>query len=181
MLTFIAIVAITFLAGKINLSARFNRQVTELFALSKNISGRKFNYAQLAGLREPLQRYFKLVLKDGQPYTSYVSLQHDRQFKTDLKKDWVNITGEQYFTTEKPGFICKGTTAMFIARDIFLADEGRLIATIFSAFNGLIFMVNNNIMKVNYCVGLGKVFGFLHLYCHPKICNGQLLMIREPG
>jgi hypothetical protein len=86
-------------------------------------------------LPAPVQRYFKHVLKDGQPYISYVRLKHDGQFKTGLKKDWVNITGEQYFTTEKPGFIWKGTTSMFVARDMYLSDEGRLIATIFSTVN----------------------------------------------
>ena len=134
-LIFIAIVAITFLAGKINLSTKFNKQVKELFSQSKNISNQKFSYQQLAGLPEPVQRYFKHVLKVGQPYISYVRLQHDGQFKTDLKKDWVRIEGEQYFTTEKPGFIWKGTTSMFVARDMYLSDEGRLIATILSTVN----------------------------------------------
>lgn len=82
-----------------------------------------------------MQRYFKHVLKNGQPYVSYVRLKHDEQFKMSLKKDWVGITGEQYFTTEKPGFIWKGTTSLFVARDICLADEGRLIATILSIIN----------------------------------------------
>ncbi|MEP6674086.1 MAG: DUF6544 family protein [Ferruginibacter sp.] len=134
-LIFIAIIAITFLAGKLNLSIRFNKQVKELFTQSKNISNQKFSYQQLAGLPEPVQRYFKHVLKDGQPYISYIRLKHDGQFKTNLKKDWVNITGEQYFTTEKPGFIWKGITSMFVARDMYLSDEGRLIATILSTIN----------------------------------------------
>ncbi|MEO8771129.1 MAG: DUF6544 family protein [Ferruginibacter sp.] len=134
-LIFIGFVSIVFLIGKINLSIKFNRQVRELFSQSKNISNRKFSYEQLADLPAPVQQYFKHVLKDGQPYISYIRLQHDGQFKTDLKKDWVNIKGEQYFTTEKPGFIWKGTTSMFVARDMYLADEGRLIATILSTIN----------------------------------------------
>ena len=131
----IAIIAITFLIGKINLSIKFNKQVKQLFAESKNISGKKFSYQQLEGLPDPVQRYFKHVLKEGQPYVSYIRLKHDGQFKTGLKKDWVNIEGEQYFTTEKPGFIWKGTTSMFVARDMYLGNEGRLIATILSTIN----------------------------------------------
>ena len=50
-------------------------------------------------------------------------------------KDWVNIKGEQYFTTEKPGFIWKDTTRLFVARDMYIADKGRLIATLFSLYN----------------------------------------------
>ncbi len=131
----IAIIAITLLAGKINLSIKFNKQVKELFSQSKNISNQKFSYRQLEGLPEPVQRYFKHVLKNGQPYISYIRLKHDGQFKTDLKKDWVNISGEQYFTTQKPGFIWKGTTSMFVARDSFISDKGGLTATLLSLVN----------------------------------------------
>ena len=131
----IALVVIMLIIGKINLSVKFSREVQELFAQSKNISGQLFHKAQLDNLPEPVQRYFKHVLKDGQPYINYVRLKHDGQFKTGLKKDWVGIKGEQYFTTEKPGFIWKGTTSMFVARDMYLANEGRLIATILSTIN----------------------------------------------
>ena len=62
-------------------------------------------------------------------------MKHDGQFKTDLKKDWVNIIGEQYFTTEKPGFIWKGTTSMFVARDRYIDNMGGLTATLFSLIN----------------------------------------------
>ena len=134
-LIFIGILGATWLAGKINLSIRFRKQVEELFAQSKSISNQKFSYKQLEGLPEPVQRYFKYVLKEGQPYISYIRLKHDGQFKTGLDKDWEDITGEQYFTTGKPGFIWKGTTSMFVARDMYLGNEGRLIATILSTFN----------------------------------------------
>ncbi|CAN5788074.1 hypothetical protein BH11BAC3_BH11BAC3_41300 [soil metagenome] len=134
-LIFIAIIALTFLTGKINLSIKFNRQVKQLFAESKNISDKIFSHQQLENLPPPVQLYFKHVLKEGQPYLSYIRLKHDGQFKTSIKKDWVTIKGEQYFTTEKSGFIWKGTTSMFIARDMYLASEGRLIATILSTIN----------------------------------------------
>lgn len=96
---------------------------------------KKFSYRQLEGLPEPAQRYFKHVLKEGRPYISFIRLKHDGKFKTNLKKDWIDIEGEQYFTTERPGFIWKGTTSMFVARDMYLANEGRLIATILSTIN----------------------------------------------
>lgn len=132
LLAFIVIIAITLITGKINLSMKFNNQVKQLFTQSKDISNKKFSFQQLGGLPEPVQRYFRHVLKDGQPYISYIRLKHDGQFKTDLKKDWVNIEGEQYFTTAKPGFIWKGTTSMFVALDMFIGDAGRLTVTILS-------------------------------------------------
>ena len=82
-----------------------------------------------------MQRFFKHVLKDNQPYISYARITHDGQFKTGTDKGWIDIEGEQYATTEKPGFIWKGTTSMFIARDMYIADKGRLIVSLFSLYN----------------------------------------------
>ncbi|MEA1898102.1 MAG: DUF6544 family protein [Bacteroidota bacterium] len=133
-LIIITLVIIAIFTGKIILSHQHNKEVAKLFSLSGDISNRTFNYQQLDGLPEPVQRYFKHVLKDGQPYISYVRLIHDGQFKTDPKKDWINIKGEQYFTTEKPGFIWKGETSMFTARDMYIANKGRLVVTLLSLF-----------------------------------------------
>jgi hypothetical protein len=131
----ISVIVIVLIIGKINLSIKFGREVKELFAQSKNMSDRLFYKAQLEGLPEPVQRYFNHILKEGQPYISYARIKHDGQFKTDLEKSWINITGEQYATTEKPGFIWKGTTTMFAARDMYISDKGRLIASLFSVYN----------------------------------------------
>lgn len=134
LLLIIVLVIIAVIIRKNALSKQHNKEVTELFSLSGDISNKTFNYEQLDGLPEPVQRYFKHVLKDGQPYISYVRLIHNGQFKTDPKKDWINIKGEQYFTTEKPGFIWEGKTAMFTARDMYLANKGRLVVTLLSLF-----------------------------------------------
>ena len=134
-LSLIAIVIITIIIGRVNLAIKFNTQVNELFFNSNNITEKAFSYKELTGLPEPVQRYFKHVLKDGQPYLSYVRLTHDGFFKLGQNKKWVAIKGEQYFTTGNPGFIWKGTTRMFVARDMYIADNGRLIATLFSLYN----------------------------------------------
>ena len=134
-LTIIGFVIIILLSGRINLSIQFNKEVKELFSQSKNISKKTFSYEQLSGLPEPVQKYFKHVLKDGQPYISYARLTHDGQFKTGQDKEWMNIKGEQYFTTEKPGFIWKGATTMFTARDMYIAYKGRLVVSLFSLYN----------------------------------------------
>ena len=134
-LSILAILIMTLIAGKINLSLRFDKEVRELFAQSNNISGKTFSYKQLSGLPEPVQRYFRHVLKEGQPYINYVRLKHNGLFKTGLDKKWVRINGEQYFTTERPGFIWKGSTTMFTARDMYIAGKGRLIVSLFSLIN----------------------------------------------
>jgi hypothetical protein len=124
-----------FVIGKVNLYFQFNKEVKTLFAQSKNISTKTFHYQQLEDLPAPVQCYFKHVLKEGQAYINYVRITHDGQFKTGQEKDWINISGEQYFTVQKPGFIWKGTTTMFTARDMYMADKGRLVVSLLGLIN----------------------------------------------
>jgi hypothetical protein len=131
----LGLILLALIIGKINLSIKFRKQVKELFALSKKISEQQFLKSKIDRLPEPVQRYFNHILKEGQPFISYARIKHEGQFKADLNKDWMSIKGEQYATTEKPGFIWKGTTAMFTAQDMFLADKGRLIVSLFSLIN----------------------------------------------
>lgn len=134
-LIFISAIGLIFIIGKINLSIKFSKQVKELFTESRSMSELRYHKSQLVGLPEPVQRYFNHILKDDQQYTSYARIKHEGQFKTGIDKAWVNIKGEQYATTEKPGFIWKGITSKFTARDMYLSNQGRLIVTLFSIYN----------------------------------------------
>lgn len=134
-LIILGIILLILLIGKINFKLKFNKQVKQLFANSENITNKIYSLKQLDCLPEPVQRYFNYVLKDGQTYISTVRLTHNGCFKTDLKKDFIKIYGEQYFSAQKPQFIWKGTTSMFTARDFFIANKGGLIATLFCVYN----------------------------------------------
>ncbi|WP_310394205.1 DUF6544 family protein [Hymenobacter sp.] len=105
---------------------RLRRDVQRLFAAAAGAPVQTYHETQLAGLPAPVQRYFRHVLRDGQPYLRGLRLRHGGQFKTDLKKDWMAIEGEQYITADPPGFIWQGTTRQFVARDEFVAGRGRL-------------------------------------------------------
>lgn len=122
----LALLILISIVGKIINNQRFKKEVELLFSQSSSISAKNFSYDQLSGLPEPVQKYFKNALKEGQHYISYVRLKHDGRFKTGQDKDWVTISGEQYFTNQKPGFIWKGTTSIATAYDSYLSDKGRL-------------------------------------------------------
>ena len=111
--------------GKINWYNKFDKSVKELFLLSKK-NHQFYNSNQLEGLPQPVQQYFRLVLKEQQPYISYARIKHTGKFKAGLKSSWMKIKGEQYATTTLPGFIWKGITALLVASDSYLADKGRL-------------------------------------------------------
>jgi len=134
-LSFIALSVAAVYVGKAILNQKFKEQSNLLLAHAKDISTERFLYAQLEGLPLPVQRYFKNVLNEGRPYISNVSFDHNGQFKTGLDKGWINITGEHFATMEKPGFIWKGTTSMFTARDMYIQGKGRLVVALFSLYN----------------------------------------------
>lgn len=125
-------IALLFVLGKLNVSYRFGEAVKTLLAQSKSNAGQKFKPSQLNGLPVPVQRYFNHVLKLGQRSVDHIRLTHGGQFKMGLDKGWMNIEGEQYFTTTQPGFIWKGKTWMFTAFDSYINDSGRLVAWVLS-------------------------------------------------
>ena len=110
------------------------RDVEQLISLVKPVTDESFTYAQLDGLPPPVQRYFRRALPEGHFYISTVRLKHNGRFKTAPDKNWVAIEGEQYFTTEPPGFIWQGTTRLFTARDQYVAQRGRLVVRLLSLF-----------------------------------------------
>lgn len=134
-LSIIGVVAVILVTGRLRLAYKFNKEITALFSPSTLASPKIFHYADLADLPEPVQRYFKHVLPDGTPYINNARLTHSGQFRTGEGKDWMNISGEQYFTAATPGFIWKGTTKLFTARDMFIAGKGRLVVSLSSVFN----------------------------------------------
>ncbi|WP_243837235.1 DUF6544 family protein [Mucilaginibacter gilvus] len=120
-------------AAKTRASIQFHKQVKRLFSLSET-SGNVFQYSQLEGLPAPVQRYFKHVLTDGQPYINYVRLKHSGKFKTGPGKKWINIVGEEYFTTAIPGFLWKCETTTFTAKDFYINGSGGLNVSLFSIY-----------------------------------------------
>ena len=128
----IVLLLLPLIIGRIVLYMQFKREVKQLFGESLSNSHQCFSYSELEGLPEPVQRYFKHVLKDGQTCISSARLTHDGCFKPNLEKGWVTIIGEEYFTVYKPGFVWKGNTNLFTARDMFIADKGRLVISLLS-------------------------------------------------
>ena len=114
------------------LKAQVMKETEALFSNSATFEGKTFSYDQLEGLPAPVQRYFKHVLPEGQPYVESVRLKHDGRFKSGVDKDWAAIKGEQYFTSATPGFLWVGKTSLFTARDMYIRDQGRLVVKLFS-------------------------------------------------
>jgi len=103
--------------------------IKTLYSTSKHVSNKTFSLEQIKGLPEPVQRYFTYSLEEGQQYVSYVKLKHTGVFRQYENQKWMQIEGEEYFTTERPGFIWIGKISLLpfvwiIGIDKYLDGEG---------------------------------------------------------
>jgi hypothetical protein len=130
----LVILCLIFYIGKRQVDIQIEGEKRILRSLSVDLSGKIYTEEQIVGLPAPVQRYFRNVLTDGQPYVSSVFLKHDGQFKPALDKEWINIEGEQYFTAEEPGFLWKGKTALFTVRDMYISGEGKIKVSLLNLF-----------------------------------------------
>jgi hypothetical protein len=89
-----------------------SQQIERLYSTSRNISVNTFSSEQIKDLPEPVQKYFTYSLEEGQHYVSYVKLKHAGEFRQNENQKWMPIEGEEYFTTETPGFIWIGKISL---------------------------------------------------------------------
>ncbi|MFZ2196380.1 MAG: DUF6544 family protein [Thermodesulfovibrionales bacterium] len=140
------IIAVLIVAGLlfINVSGdKFNekvqRDVRQITEGVLSAPAKQFTYDQLRGLPEPVQKYFKYALKDGQELIRIVRLKQTGEFRAKESDRWVPLVAEQYFTTESPSFVwharLKPTPYAWIeARDIYYKGSGFTEGKLLSAF-----------------------------------------------
>ena len=108
------------------------------------IRPRVVDFRELEGLPTPVQRYFRNVLKDGQPMVAGVSVRHSGTFNMSETTDqWKPFTSDQRVVTQRPGFDWDARITMIPGlrvrvHDAYVAGEGILHATLF----GLISLAN---------------------------------------
>lgn len=113
------------------ISCSTTNQVEKLFSESKILKDQTFHHKRITELPKPVQTYFRYALEEGQPYLIRLRLKHIGRFKIGVGKDWVDITGEQYFTAQPPGFVWLGKTRAFHARDSYVANKRNLSVYLF--------------------------------------------------
>ena len=108
------------------------------------IKPRAFDRRELDRVPAPVQRYFRAVLKDGQPIVAAVSVVHTGTFNmSETAEQWKPFTSNQRVVTRRPGFDWDGRVAMMpglrvYVHDAYVAGEGILHVTVL----GLVSMVN---------------------------------------
>ena len=140
----IGIVAIALVYGSSRWQSATQEMHAKLEAARLPIGAKTFSLNELIGLPAPVQRYFRTVLKDGQPMIEAVSVDHTGTFNmSESGEQWKPFTSTQRVITQRPGFdwearikMMPGLTAR--VHDAYIAGEGILHATLF----GLVSVVN---------------------------------------
>ena len=130
------LIAITWLALAGYGTARWNAATTQLLnrldAAQVNAAPQFFNAAELEGLPAPVKRYFKTVLKDGQPIITAATVQHSGTFNMGETTDnWKPFTSTQRIVTRRPAFDWDARIKMFPGvaahiHDSYIAGSGLL-------------------------------------------------------
>jgi hypothetical protein len=96
----------------------------------------RYDARELDGLPAPVQRYFRAVLKDGQPIITAVTIDMAGTFNMSATGErWKPFTSRQRVTTRRPGFLWDASIAVapglrVRVADSYIAGLGLLHATI---------------------------------------------------
>jgi hypothetical protein len=102
------------------------------------------DFRELEGLPTPVQRFFRTVLKDGQPIVAAISVEHTGTFNlSETAEQWKPFTSTQRVVTNRPGFDWDARISIMPGlpvhvHDAYVAGEGIMHAAVL----GLVSMVN---------------------------------------
>ena len=133
----IVIIILFVTISKILFDKKITKEIDILTEEGSKVQSKIFSFNDLEGLPEPVQRYFKYVLKDGQEHIKFVRLKQVGEFRMKENQPWMPIKAEQYFTTEDPAFIWRAKLSMlpFVwveARDRYYQGKGNMLIKLLS-------------------------------------------------
>lgn len=140
----VVVVAAVILYGELRWKSGTRELRDRLEAARLPIKTRVFDSAELESVPEPVQRYFRAVLEDGQPIVAAVSVALTGTLnRSEAAAQWKPFTSTQRVVTRRPGFDWDGRVAMIPGlsvrvHDAYVAGEGILHAAVL----GLVSMVN---------------------------------------
>ena len=103
-------------------------------------SPQRFDSRELESLPAPVQRYFRAVLKDGQPLIAAVNIELAGTFNLSATgEQWKPFTSRQRVVTRRPGFLWDAEVSMLPGLTVrvvdgYIAGEGLLRAAVLGLF-----------------------------------------------
>lgn len=135
LIAFAAVAAIV--AGANRWQAQTRELQARLASGQTGVTPTTYDPAELAGLPDPVQRYFETVLIPEQPMITAVSINHSGTFNMGTTDErWQPFTSEQSVVTQRPGFVWDARISMApgltaFVHDAYVTGEGILTARLF--------------------------------------------------
>jgi hypothetical protein len=134
----LGVAAASALAGHWRFRARAGVEVSTLFAGAAASVGADQVRARRDSLPEPVRRYLRYAIPAGAPAIRTARLKHDGFLRSAPGSRWARVSGEEYFTAAKPGFVWHATAwpaplLWFEARDRLLSGRGEMLVKLCSA------------------------------------------------
>ncbi len=122
--------------GRLRWSALTEELHTQLETARIPISPKVFEGRELKDLPAPVQRYFRTVLREGQPIVSAARVEHMGTFNMgENGAQWKPFVSSQYVVTRRPGFVWDARITVFpglvaYVHDAYVAGKGILRASV---------------------------------------------------
>jgi hypothetical protein len=113
----------------------------QLEASRQPATAERYDARELEGLPAPVQRYFRAVLKDGQPILTAVTVQHTGTFNVSASGErWMPFTSQQRVLTRRPGFVWNARMVIVpgiavVVHDAYVAGVGTLHPAVLGLFS----------------------------------------------
>jgi hypothetical protein len=139
-ITVLAMVSVLLVGVRLYAAYRWNIGTQELRArldaARVPVRPQTVDFRELEGLPAPAQRYFRAVLKEGQPMVAGARVRHEGTFNMGETADrWKPFTSTQEVVTRRPGFDWDGRVEMMPGlpvrvHDAYVVGEGMLHASL---------------------------------------------------
>ena len=136
----VAAMAVLVFCGTLRWQAETKRLHARLQAARVQAGIKTYDPREIAELPAPVQRYFRAVLKTGQPLIAIGRVAHTGTFNMGGNTDqWRPFTSTQRVTTQSPGFVWDARIRMapgltVFVHDAYIAGSGVLVAKLLGLF-----------------------------------------------
>lgn len=130
-------VGLTFWSGAVRWNAETARMVEKLKQSASESETKTVSFKDFDNLPAPVARYFRLVLKEGQPVIRTARVKHAGEFR--LNDNWIPFESTQHFSARSPAFVWDADMKMnplmnVRVRDGYVSGKGSMQAKISSLY-----------------------------------------------
>ncbi len=164
--------------GSVHWNHKSSRPLTRLIDAHPGGRHKEVSLEEVEQLPTPVARYFRHVLKDGQPFIRFARVTWAGEFRTRRADDgWSPFKATQYFSAQPPGFVWDASvhTAPLMnvrVRDAYVAGEGSMQAKILSLVP-VVDEQRKTELNAAPCNDIWpRRFGFRRRFFRARACNG---------